>query len=160
MSTLYVDTVSEKTAGNGVQIAGHVVQVVNGAHSGSYVTTTSTSFVTSTLSATITPKSSSSLILVYPTYVGYNPSGTQLLTTVYRGASNLGGGARTALGQLYAGSTDIWTNHGFKIFDSPATTSAVTYTLYYKSSNGGGVYLFNTDQLDSVNCITLMEIAQ
>ena len=27
MSTLYVDTITEKTAGNGVQIAGHVVQV-------------------------------------------------------------------------------------------------------------------------------------
>ena len=27
MSTLYVDTITEKTAGNGVHIAGHVVQV-------------------------------------------------------------------------------------------------------------------------------------
>ena len=28
MSTLYVDTITEKTSGNGVQIPGHVVQVV------------------------------------------------------------------------------------------------------------------------------------
>ena len=27
MSTLYVDTITEKTSGNGVQIPGHVVQV-------------------------------------------------------------------------------------------------------------------------------------
>ena len=27
MSTLYVDTINEKTSGNGVQIPGHVVQV-------------------------------------------------------------------------------------------------------------------------------------
>ena len=29
MSTLYVDTITEKTSGNGVQIPGHVVQVVS-----------------------------------------------------------------------------------------------------------------------------------
>jgi hypothetical protein len=29
MSTLYVDTINEKTSGNGVQIPGHVVQMQN-----------------------------------------------------------------------------------------------------------------------------------
>ena len=32
MSTLYVDTITEKTVGNGVQIPGHVIQVVQGVY--------------------------------------------------------------------------------------------------------------------------------
>ena len=28
MSTLFVDTINEKTSGNGIQIPGHVVQIV------------------------------------------------------------------------------------------------------------------------------------
>ena len=63
MSTLYVDTINEKTAGNGVQIPGHVVQVASTATilAGS---TTSTTFV-DLLSLSFTPKFSTSSLFVF-----------------------------------------------------------------------------------------------
>ena len=45
MSTLYVDTINEKTSGNGVQIPGHVVQVQYRAVANTGFSTTSSSMV-------------------------------------------------------------------------------------------------------------------
>ena len=63
MSTLYVDTITEKTSGNGVQIPGHVVQVASTATilAGSI---TSTTFV-DLLSLSFTPKFSTSSLSVF-----------------------------------------------------------------------------------------------
>ena len=69
MSTLYVDTITEKTSGNGVQIAdlvpaaGSVVQVVQGTVAAQAILS-STSFVDTGVTATITPSSTASKILV------------------------------------------------------------------------------------------------
>ena len=54
MSTLKVDSLVEKTSGNGVHIAGHVVQVVEGEYN-TQTDITSQSYTDSGLSATITP---------------------------------------------------------------------------------------------------------
>ena len=62
MSTIYVDNLAEKTSGAGVKIAGHVIQVVEGSTS-TPDSTSSTSVVDSGLTATITPKFSTSKIL-------------------------------------------------------------------------------------------------
>ena len=63
MSVLKVDTINEKTSGNGVQIAGHVIQVVQGSTNTSASGDTTT-YTDTNLSATITPKSASSKILI------------------------------------------------------------------------------------------------
>ena len=63
MSILKVDTINEKTSGNGVAIPGHVIQVV----SNTYATETasgSSSYTDTGLAATITPKFATSKILV------------------------------------------------------------------------------------------------
>ena len=55
MSTLYVDTINEKTSGNGVQIPGHVVQVQRVQNTGidtSLASATFTNFFTFNLTAT------------------------------------------------------------------------------------------------------------
>ena len=55
MSTLYVDTITEKTSGNGVQIPGHVVQVQRVQNTGiniNLATNTMTTFFTFNLTAT------------------------------------------------------------------------------------------------------------
>ena len=64
MSILKVDTINEKTTGNGVAIAGHVVQIQNVIRNGASNSTTSTSFVDTGLSLNITPKFATSKILV------------------------------------------------------------------------------------------------
>ena len=52
MSTMRVDNITEKTSGNGVNIPGHVIQVVEGSSS-TPNSTSSTSTVDSGLTATI-----------------------------------------------------------------------------------------------------------
>ena len=73
MSILKVDTINEKTSGNGVEIAhalkgsgiaGHVIQMQNAGISGNASTTSSTSFIDTGLSVNITPKFATSKILV------------------------------------------------------------------------------------------------
>ena len=65
MSTLYVNKIVEETPNNGVQIPGHVVQVVRGIGAAGSPTSSSTSFVDEGIQATITPKFNNSLILVH-----------------------------------------------------------------------------------------------
>jgi len=64
MSTLYVDTINEKTSGNGIVIPGHVVAVHDVLKTDTQ-TSTSSSWVDITgLSVTFTPKSSTNKILI------------------------------------------------------------------------------------------------
>ena len=63
MSTLFVDTINEKTSGNGIAIPGHVVQVKYRTIANTGISTTATSFTDCTnMYVDITPKSSSNLI--------------------------------------------------------------------------------------------------
>ena len=65
MSTLFVDTINEKTSGNGIIIPGHPIQIVREYENhSSPVDTTSTSFTASGFTAAITAFKSNSLILV------------------------------------------------------------------------------------------------
>ena len=64
MSTLFVDTINEKTSGNGIAIPGHVVQVQNGTTLTGGLSTTSTSYVATGVKVTITPTSTNSKIYI------------------------------------------------------------------------------------------------
>ncbi len=88
MSILKVDTINEKTSGNGVAIPGHVIQVVHQPFSTS-MNTSSLSFVSTGHSVTITPKSSSSKILISVQGGSWYNQAGQCYVTLYRGSSNL-----------------------------------------------------------------------
>ena len=146
--------------------AGSVLQVVQ-ASTNSNLSTTSSSFVASGLTLSITPTFSTSKILV-------SLSGGQFRFTSSGGNGegwvqlwrNIGGGGYSSVGGL--GSTDIqeilinYTNstvaipHSLMYLDSPATTSSITYQPYFKSANGQQVY-YNLGSV--ITYITLMEIA-
>ena len=64
MSTLKVDTITEKTSGNGVQIAGHVIQVVSTTSTTSTTMTAINTWTNIEPTVTITPTSTSSKILI------------------------------------------------------------------------------------------------
>jgi len=102
--------------------------------------TTSTSFVTTGLNATITPTSTSSTVLVmYASNVG-SPSSDSNYTTVFRGTvagTNLGGGTGNGLSESYstAGGSLLTSVAGI-VLDSPATTSAQIYTVGFKTGSG------------------------
>ena len=138
--------------------AGAVLQVVNGLSGGS-TTTSSTSFVSTSLNASITPTSSSSRVIALvstTTWIQSNVSEYAILT-LYRNGTNLGSGSLSALtinSGAYNATYD--TTCTFAYVDSPASTSSLTYTLYLKSYAGNGVSVNDTT---STNSIILMEIA-
>ena len=146
---------------------GSVLQVVQ-TNINTNISTTSTTFTGSGLTATITPTSASSKILV-------SLSGGQFRFTSSGGTGegwvqlwkSVGGGSYAAVNSY--GGTDIqeilinYTNstvaipHSLVYLDSPATTSAVTYQPYYKTTNSGITVYFN--MASPLVYLTLMEIA-
>ena len=140
MSTLYVDTISEKTSGNGITLSnnmyapGHVLQVVNNFII-TNVSTTSTTFVDSGLSASITPKSTSSKVLAIVNIGGwYVTSGSTGRVTVYRDdTTNLGNGT---YGLMINENSAEYTAATTQVLDSPSTTSSVEYSVYHHTTGG------------------------
>ena len=122
---------------------GKVLQVVQGTDTAQR-STTSSSYVSGTINASITPSASSSKVLVHIT--GVMRYGT---FNIYRDSSDLGGGQ--GFGQSgYNGDTI----GGIHYLDSPNTTSSVTYTGYMKANYGGTAYF----GVGGYTVITLMEI--
>ena len=135
--------------------SGQIVKQVISATYATATTTTSTSFVATGLTASITPTNSANKILVI---IGFQQmqttGGVEALYSAYRNTTNLGGTTK-GFGELY-NSGNVQSLGNITYLDSPATTSATTYTLYYKSGTGTAIGLNNGD---SVSTITLMEIA-
>ncbi len=113
---------------------GTVLQVVSANVAATTATTTSTSFVTTNFSASITPTSATSKVYVVFMGTSWNQgtSGYYGMQTLYRGSTNLGG----LDGMTQNSSGAVW--HAFTIsyVDSPATTSSTTYAIYHRSVNG------------------------
>jgi hypothetical protein len=141
--------------------AGSVLQVVNVVKLTSF-STTSTSYVDITgLTASITPSSTNSKILVLVTLArgGSNVGAINLL----RGATNLL--QPTTVQGYSSSSTNYSASDGIApapiiCLDSPSSVSAVTYTCQIKT-NTGTIYIGNRSAADMemVSTITLMEIA-
>lgn len=132
--------------------AGSVLQVVN-ATTVSNTNTSSTSFVTTGFSASITPKFPTSKILVIFSGNGdTNANGNGAAYTVYRGGSNLG----NAYGflNIYSAASRVQTNASFSCLDSPATTSSTTYTIYFRATSGTIDFAAGCTQT-----LTLLEVA-
>ena len=159
-STLYVDNLIEKTSGNGVHIPGHVMQVVQSTWGQASSNITSSSFTATGHTVTITPKSSTSQVLLYVLGGGqYLPQGNTMgSVTIYRGSTNIGSGTRGLQSFYTVGTTGFTiTPHGMMVLDSPSTTSATTYQTYAKTD--GGTYQYNGPDRGNVNFVA-MEIAQ
>ena len=133
---------------------GSVLQVVNAQFdSPTQVSTSSTTPQSTVLTLTITPKFATSKILVMANFQIFNNAATNYgFTAIYRnGSTSLGFNSLT-----YSGGTVNWVPATNISYDSPATTSATTYTLYYKA--GAGVFnVFWGSGASST--ITAMEIA-
>ena len=142
-------------------VGGKVLQVV-GFSTTSQVSTTSTSFVNSNLTASITPTSSSNKILINITASTYVQSIATYAArfSIFRGdasGTNLGN-ANTGFLNVYNGAgSGIQGFGGASYLDSPNTTSSVTYTYCAKSEGNNSAAIVPTD--GTVGTITLMEIA-
>jgi hypothetical protein len=120
---------------------GKVLQVVQGTLTGA-VSTTSTSFVDTGLSVSITPSSATSkvLIMYYHVFSVLKTSTTNAGGTInlLRGATDLQIPSNTANAYINGASGTIELNIPFAVhyLDSPSTTSATTYKTQYKAESG------------------------
>ncbi len=129
---------------------GSVLQVVNGTVG--YVSTSSASYVDTGLTASITPTSSSSKILVTINLFNIIPTTSSLWEFVLTNASN------TTLENLINYSGSGFSAASYSFLFSPATTSSLTYKVRSRIATGTirlGDYAANV----SSSTITLMEIA-
>ncbi len=147
-----------------------ILQVVSATKSDTF-TTTSTSFVDVTgFSASITPTSATSKILVFYNLSGMQSDGALSHSRLMRGATaiNIGDAAsarnRSTSDLLSNTSSGVGTTSSGSYLDSPATTSSTTYKMQVCTS--GGTTYVNRSATDSdvfnrsrtISTITLMEI--
>ena len=162
-STLTVDNiVGATTAANLKLPAGSVLQTVHSQIS-SQETTTSNSYVDSGLHATITPKYSSSKILVTASVSLYQTNNAGAASaTIKRGSTILSPGAASyGFGYIYAASAGGHVNQiPIEFLDSPSTTSATTYRVQYSTGVGVNIGTAYISVNSTPSTITLMEISQ
>jgi hypothetical protein len=139
-----------------------VIQVVNATYS-TETSSSSSTFADTGLTATITPKFSTSKILVLVDVVscGKSSSSTSLSLRVVRNSTTI------VLFDTNAGYTNSTANNyigacSTNYLDSPATTSATTYKVQFASNaNAGFVFISSASGVGNPSStITLMEIAQ
>ena len=139
--------------------AGAVLQAVSFSNS-AQLATSSTSWVATALTASITPTASTSKILIMALggTLDNNPgTNAQCYLSIFRNSATNLGSAGTGIVQAYtSGSTRIQVPCSLGYLDSPATTSATTYTVYLKT-NGASTMYYNVDA--TISTIVLLEIA-
>jgi hypothetical protein len=135
--------------------AGQVIQVVTATDS-TQRNTTSTSFVTAsnTLSVSITPSSASNKILILVS-CAVNSNDNYSFYTIFRGATDLGASSDKGLAIAYGGGGGSRFNLGINYLDSPATTSATTYQLYFRILSGTTAGINNEDTKGSITCLEI-----
>jgi len=142
------------TSPNKVVYPGAILQTVN-AVTNTQFSTASTTYVSSGFTATITPIYSTSKILVMYTCGGVE--------------SNAGGSLTKGAIQIWRGGSSVFTvsnsilyttmgsaGPAANFYDTPNSTSAITYTMYFLSNTG----TFYVGTNGSSNTLTLLEIAQ
>jgi hypothetical protein len=135
---------------------GSVLQVVNATRS-VQASSSSATWATTGLTATITPTSATSMILVFVSQTGLykNATDTMMGLRLVRNSTTI---ITFETQALYTNS--IAKNEGassITYLDSPATTSAVTYKTEFNNANAAGLVYAQVATESST--ITLMEIA-
>ena len=151
--------ISSGTLGKARLPTGSVLQVVNASY-GTQASTASSSYSDTGLTATITPTSATSKILVIVDQCGIYSDGNAnagLDIRLLRGATTLALIGGRAAGDKAVSVVMSIGSVSSNYLDSPATTSATTYkTQFNSNSNANTTYV---QVYSSVSTITLMEIA-
>ena len=161
MSILKVDTINEKTSGNGVHIPGHVIQV----QETSALTSSALNISSSTLTATgiicsITPQKNNSIILIdwvssmanHSTSNGYGRLFLKVGSGSYAampGSDNYTSGYMNSSYNRYA---PFVTSAKYQV----TSTDTLSFQPYYLSASGNMTVVHATASY----CLRLMEIAQ
>ena len=136
---------------------GKVLQVIHGTDETSRETT-STSYASLTLNASITPSATSSKVLILVSLAVSSAFDEKYgYFTLFRDSSDVGNSDGSGFFYTFDsdGSGDVYMAGSITHLDSPSTTSETTYTLYGKATSGGKARI-NTNGGRST--ITLIEI--
>ncbi len=138
--------------------SGSIIQVVQAAQT-AQATSSSTTAVTTGLTASITPKFSTSKILVSANVQGIFKNnaaiGNGVILYLYRNGSSISLYANS-VGYTSAAATNYIGGNALLYLDSPATTSSTTYTIFFSSTTTQLVTVQNNSDYST---ITLMEVA-
>ena len=158
MSTLRVDSIRGQTADGTNRYVVQVKQITTS----TLVQVDTTSATATGLSLSITPSSSNNKILVMGSVNGGYSSATSTGANidVFRGSTS--SDTKISDAHVHAAfdtaSSDNQVNVPFCILDSPSTTSAQTYSVFFNRSTASGTV--GVSQNSSQSSLTLMEIAQ
>lgn len=137
-----------------LNLTGRIVQTVQ-TNSGTQASTTSGSYSATGFTASITPTSASSkiLVLLYAPLWQTNGFGGNSFLTLYRnGSSFISSGSDIIV--LAAPGQNMYGSVSFNYLDSPASTSTLTYQPYIRSDTGGNTFFNGT----GAATLTLLEI--
>jgi hypothetical protein len=137
---------------------GSVLQVKNHTLDPGGLSVTSSSLVETGLSVAITPSSTSSKIWITACMpMAKVPSSTHSIGfAIAKNGTALNDEANTTVGYTASAGTNFF-NYNSQAFDSPSTTSSVTYSLMVKRPNGSSAVSVFTD--GTPGFLTVMEIA-
>jgi len=150
-SRLLVDKIEGKTTSGTIQMpSGHIIQTVRMTPTNTANSTTSTSYVDTNLSLSITPKFSNSLIIITVSASWLITGSSFFYYRLYRNGSDISldhqiNGDYGSNGMAFSASTTYT--------DSPNSTSSQTYLIKLKTT-GGTAYIYREQHM------VLQEIAQ
>jgi len=151
-----------------VSRSGGILQVVSTAKTDIFSTTSTTAVDITGLTASITPRSTSSKIMVLVTIGAFSPeAGNTGNLQIARDGTALNvstGGSATNSGGLSVTSGATYGNHTESIsyLDSPSSTSTLTYSAQVFAQSGSTLYINRwvpNDTKRTTSTITLMEVA-
>jgi len=159
---LTIDSSGNVTAPNKLISTGHVLQVVSNEHS----TTTgigSATYVDSGITATITPSSASSKILVMVSISGRTYSNSNFdriyFINVVRNSTQVHEVTTLTIAGVGATGYRVMPMKDIMYLDSPATTSSITYKIQFKISDITYDTRMRTNEYGGSSIMTLMEVA-
>lgn len=153
-------TVVEVSSGHTLHAPGHVVQVVQNTSS-TLATISDNSFVSTGFAVSITPKlSTSKLLLTVSVYITISDGGQGSINIYSSADSGLitdkSNGFGGPYGNMEGSSMESINTINF-LTDAVGSTASRTYTLYGKSTATDPTYFLNSTRLST---FTIMEIAQ
>jgi len=163
--------IASGTLANARLATGHILQVVQTTFTGMFESTSTSYTAVTGMSASITPSSTSSKVLIIvQSSAGNTTSTANSSFTIYRGSTTAlyegaAAGSRKQAGAAVS-NPGTWNQAQFSLvfLDSPSTTSATTYNLYGRASTGTFRVNANGEDGDATNqwraasSITVMEL--
>lgn len=139
--------------------AGTVLQMVSALYS-TETTTSSSSFVTTGISASITPSATSSKIAVFMTVgdTGTNEATSGVTLGLFRNGSQIGAKLSQRHCYVDTSATEVYIINQWAscYVDSPSSTSSLTYSIQFNNAGAGTVKVMRDNTQGS---LILMEIA-